>query len=149
MGLRYHCYSRVDWHPAGAATAVQPLYPTFQRSVPLRHLSEMLTTSQFWLLTHSSCQCYLLSFECRRNREHRCSSLAQIFDDGAWEVYGFAKICEARGHSIHISTVSSWCLQSPLPNWFKLVYGLFGQSNMHRILEFCPDQPGTNVMYQS
>ena len=28
MGRRYHCYGRVDWYPAGAATAAQPAYPT-------------------------------------------------------------------------------------------------------------------------
>ena len=34
-------------------------------------------------------------------------------------------------HSIFIRTLSSQCLLSTLLNWFKLVYGLFGQSNMH------------------
>ena len=34
-------------------------------------------------------------------------------------------------------------------NWFKVVVGPFGQSNMHRRLDFCPDQPGRNRMYQS
>ena len=29
MGRRYHCYGRVDWYPAGAATAIQPAYPTW------------------------------------------------------------------------------------------------------------------------
>ena len=29
-------------------------------------------------------------------------------------------------------------------NWFKVVVGPFGQSNMHRRLDFCPDQPGRN-----
>ena len=27
MGRRYHCYGRVDWYPAGAATTVQLGYP--------------------------------------------------------------------------------------------------------------------------
>ena len=34
-------------------------------------------------------------------------------------------------HSIFIRTVSSLCLLSPLLNWFKLVYGLFGESKIH------------------
>jgi hypothetical protein len=31
-------------------------------------------------------------------------------------------------------------------NWFKVVVGPFGQSNMHRRLDFCLDQPGKNRM---
>ena len=31
----------------------------------------------------------------------------------------------------------------------KLVYGSFGQSKMHRTLDFCPDQPARNEMYQN
>ena len=31
---------------------------------------------------------------------------------------------------------------SALLNWFKLVYGLFGQINLHRTLDFCPDCTG-------
>ena len=38
---------------------------------------------------------------------------------------------------------------SALLNWFKLVYGPFGQSNMHRTLNFWPNQPGRNWMCQS
>ena len=44
-------------------------------------------------------------------------------------------------HGIHIRTVSSWRLLSALLNWFKLVYEPFEQSNMHRTLDFCPDNP--------
>ena len=33
-------------------------------------------------------------------------------------------------------------LSSALLNWCKKIYGPFGQSNMHRTLDFCPDQPG-------
>ena len=29
MELRYHVLGRVDWYPAGAATALQPVYPTY------------------------------------------------------------------------------------------------------------------------
>ena len=43
-------------------------------------------------------------------------------------------------HSIYIRTVSSYRLLSNLLNWFKLVHGLFGQSNMHRTLDYYPDQ---------
>ena len=32
---------------------------------------------------------------------------------------------------VNIRTVSSLCLLSPLHYWFKLVYGQFGQSNIH------------------
>ena len=39
---------------------------------------------------------------------------------------------------IHIGTVSSQCLQSILLIQFNLVHGLFGRSNMHSILDFCP-----------
>ena len=35
-----------------------------------------------------------------------------------------------------------------LLNWLKGVFGSFGQSNMHRRLNFCSDQPGRNQMYQ-
>ena len=35
-------------------------------------------------------------------------------------------------------------LASALLNWFELVYGPFGLSNMHLTLKFCPDQPGSN-----
>ena len=48
---------------------------------------------------------------------------------------------------IYIRTVSSLHLFSGLLNRFKLVYGLFGQSNMHRTLNFFPEKPWkeTNV----
>ena len=36
--------------------------------------------------------------------------------------------------SIYIRTVRT------LQNWFKLVYGPFGQSNMHHTLDLCPNQ---------
>ena len=49
-------------------------------------------------------------------------------------------------HSLYIRTVSSYHMLSALLNWFKLVYELFGQSNMHRTLEFCPEQPVRNQM---
>ena len=47
-------------------------------------------------------------------------------------------------HSIYIRIFSPWCLLSTLLNWFKLVCGAFGQSNMHRKLNFWTDQPGRN-----
>ena len=34
-------------------------------------------------------------------------------------------------HSIFIRTVKLYVLLSPLLNWFKLVYGLFGESIIH------------------
>ena len=34
-------------------------------------------------------------------------------------------------------------------NWFKLIYGPYGQSNMHSKLDFCWDQPGMKQMYKS
>ena len=37
-------------------------------------------------------------------------------------------------------TVSSYFFLSALLNWFKLVYRLFEQSNMHHTFDFCPDQ---------
>ena len=37
-------------------------------------------------------------------------------------------------HSIYSKTVSSLHLLSALLNWFKLVYGSFGQSNMHHLI---------------
>ena len=40
------------------------------------------------------------------------------------------KIFLTSNHSIYVRTVSSQCLQSALMNWFKLVYGLFGQSTV-------------------
>ena len=44
--------------------------------------------------------------------------------------------------------VSSQCLLSVVLNWFKLVDGPFGQSNVHRILDLCTDQLGRNRMHQ-
>ena len=45
---------------------------------------------------------------------------------------------------IYIRTVSSLHLLSALMNWFKLVYGLFEQSDMRCTLNFCQDQPERN-----
>ena len=42
--------------------------------------------------------------------------------------------------NIYIKTVSYYRLLSTLLISFKLVYGSFGQSNMHRTLDFCPRQ---------
>ena len=56
---------------------------------------------------------------------------------------------EAVEQSIYTRTVSSRHILCALLNCFILLYGLFGQSNMHRILDFGPDQPGRNEMYQS
>ena len=53
------------------------------------------------------------------------------------------------GHSIYIMTVTSQRLFSALMNWFKLVYVPFGQSNMHRTLNFCPEHQERNQTYQS
>ena len=36
-------------------------------------------------------------------------SLAQIFDDGAWEVYGCAKICEARVQKRPLPIIVNYC----------------------------------------
>ena len=41
-------------------------------------------------------------------------------------------------HSIYIRTFSSYRLLFTLLIQFKLVYGPFGQSNMHSTLDFCP-----------
>ena len=38
------------------------------------------------------------------------------------------------------------CSTSP---WFKLIYWLFGQSNMHSTLDFYPDQPGIEYRHSS
>ena len=55
----------------------------------------------------------------------------------------FCKVCPTV-HIIH-STVSSYSKLPALLNWLKPVnHGPFGQS----ILDFCPDQPGRNWMYQ-
>ena len=37
-------------------------------------------------------------------------------------------------HSINSRTVSSYHLLSTLLNWFKLVHGSFGQSNMYHLI---------------
>ena len=34
-------------------------------------------------------------------------------------------------------------------NWFQLVYWPFRKINMHGALDFCPEQPERNFMYQS
>ena len=51
-------------------------------------------------------------------------------------------------HSIYIRTVNPL---PPVACFAELVYGLCRQtlSNMHCILDFCPEQPGWNQMYQS
>ncbi len=41
------------------------------------------------------------------------------------------------------------CLLPALQNQLKPDYGPFTQINMHRTLDFCPDQPRRNQMYQS
>ena len=64
-----------------------------------------------------------------------------IYLNADWQI-------QLRIHSIQIRTVSPYCLFSALPNWFKLVYGPFGQSDTNCTLDFCPDQPGRNRMYQ-
>ena len=46
-----------------------------------------------------------------------------------------------RNHSINIMPA--------LLNWIKLVYGSFGQVKMYCKLDFLPDHPGRNQMYQS
>ena len=51
--------------------------------------------------------------------------------------------------TVYIMTVSSLDLLSTLLNWFKLVYGPLKQSNMHRTLDFCQNQPERNQMYQA
>ena len=45
-------------------------------------------------------------------------------------------------HRLYIRTVSSYLARPVvfLLKWWKLVYLSFGQSNMHRALNFCPDQ---------
>jgi hypothetical protein len=45
--------------------------------------------------------------------------------------------------TVYIMTVSSYHLLPALLNWFKPVYGPFGQRNMQTI-DFCPHQPGRN-----
>ena len=56
---------------------------------------------------------------------------------------------EGSSCTVYIRTVSSYLLLSARLNWFKLVQGPFGQSNMHRTLDVCPDQPGRNQLYHS
>ena len=53
-------------------------------------------------------------------------------------------------HSIYIKTVSSSGLLSTYLIQLKLVYGPFGQSNMHSTLDFCPRpaRKETNVPLQ-
>ena len=56
----------------------------------------------------------------------------------------FCKVCL----TVH-STVSFYCLSPALLNCLKPVnHGPFGQSKMQITLDFCPDQPGGNWMYQ-
>ena len=43
-------------------------------------------------------------------------------------------------HSIYIRKVSFQHLLSALLNCFQLVYGSFGQNNLHCRLNFCPDK---------
>ena len=70
-----------------------------------------------------------------------------IFVFPSMQMEGIA--AENRRHSIYIRTVTSYHMLSALLNWFKLVYGSIEQSNMHYILNFCPDQPGRNRMHQN
>ena len=72
-----------------------------------------------------------------------CSAMMKPIHD----IFGSQiKIMLITRHSLYIRTVSSYHMLSALLNWFKLVYELFGQSNMHRTLEFCPEQPVRNQM---
>ena len=48
------------------------------------------------------------------------------------------KIFNRVDHSIYIRTVSSQHLLSNLLTQFKLIHRLFGQSNIHSSLDFCP-----------
>ena len=48
-------------------------------------------------------------------------------------------------NSIYIRTLSFYCLFSALLNWFKLVYGQFGQINMHCTLGLRPASKESNV----
>ena len=57
------------------------------------------------------------------------NSMDDCFDEMQEPLFGFR-------HSIHIRTVSSYCPLSTLKNQFKLVYGPFGQSNMHCTFNF-------------
>ena len=49
------------------------------------------------------------------------------------------QLINAIRHIVYIQ--DSKLLLSALLDWLKLVQGPFGQSNMHRTLDFCSDQP--------
>ena len=46
----------------------------------------------------------------------------------------------AKIHSIYLKTVSSYLLSSALLNWYKLVYGPIGQTNMRHALDIYPSK---------
>ena len=52
-------------------------------------------------------------------------------------------------HSINIRTVSLYHLLLALLNQFELEHKPFGQSNMHRTLNFFRSYPGSNQLYQN
>ena len=90
--------------------------------------------SQFWKLILKNLQ-----------SENKYSNFWTIFTNfvhnTAWQRSHWGRLEKAEKvsyHSIYIRTVSSYCLLSALLNWFKLVYGPLGQSNMPNMLYFCP-----------
>ena len=57
-------------------------------------------------------------------------------------------ISDSRTGTVYIIGQKVLCMLFALLNWFKLVYGPFRQSKMHRKLVFCPDKPARNQMYK-
>ena len=83
-------------------------------------------------------RCFVNKFIIFQSCDEKFEKMFDIFDN-LWVIFekmGNSNISWI--HSIYIRTVSSYHLLSILPNQLKLVYGLFGQSNMYATLDFCP-----------
>lgn len=58
-------------------------------------------------------------------------------------------LCDCEQNVTYLSTAYLHISGQPALLNLKWFYGPFGQSNTHSALNFCPDQPGINQMYQS
>ena len=87
--------------------------------------------------------------ELMKSNQMNLNNVMKTTQEVVTEVQTQSSLLDEFRHSIYIRTVSSYCLFFTLLNWLKLVYGLLGQISMHLTLNFCPNQPGRNQMYQS
>ena len=87
-----------------------------------------------------------------------CDKIMELFSKNPNKIVFFSPFCaillcvraygsQPNSLSIQIRTVSNQRLLSALLNWMKPVYGPFGLSNMHRTLNFCPDQAVKSKIY--